>query len=160
MCADHLFDCNSDLKYAFIIRWKFTRGYVFDGNFSAEQLRMKRPEDDVHLTDGTGFLTEDARYQEHLKVAIEIKEVRWLHHTGNVSLNRCFRKRLVTNMWPRIPPIDIWHTYYILVLAQEGVFDMGVMFQVALSISRKGKSKWCKAQVSGRFNSVHHFPDR
>lgn len=62
------------LKY--LTRWKFTRGFVFDGNFSAEQLKMKRPEDDVHLTDGTGFLTAEARYQEHLKVAIEIKEVR------------------------------------------------------------------------------------
>jgi hypothetical protein len=49
---------------------------VFDGNFSAEQLKMKRPEDDVHLTDGTGFLTEESRYQKHLNVAIEIKEVR------------------------------------------------------------------------------------
>lgn len=37
---------------------------------------MKRPEDDVHLTDGTGFLTEESRYQKHLNVAIEIKEVR------------------------------------------------------------------------------------
>jgi hypothetical protein len=64
------------LKFKFLNRWKFTRGYVFDGNFSAEQLKMKRPEDDVHLTDGTGFLTAEARYQEHLKVAIEIKEVR------------------------------------------------------------------------------------
>jgi hypothetical protein len=64
------------LKFRFLNRWKFTRGYVFDRNFSAEQLKMKRPEDDVHLTDGTGFLTAEARYQEHLKVAIEIKEVR------------------------------------------------------------------------------------
>jgi hypothetical protein len=63
------------LRAKLSIRWKYTRGLVFDGNFSAEQLKMKRPEDDVHLTYGTGFLTEEARYQNHLKVAIEIKEV-------------------------------------------------------------------------------------
>jgi hypothetical protein len=36
---------------------------------------MRRPDDDVHLTYGTGFLTEEVRYQNHLKAAIEIKEV-------------------------------------------------------------------------------------
>jgi len=41
---------------------------------------MKRPEDDVHLTDGTGFMTQDEQYQSHLKVAIEIKEVCLCHH--------------------------------------------------------------------------------
>jgi hypothetical protein len=56
-------------------RWKYSRGFVFDGNFSAEQLKMKRPEDDVHLTDGSGFFTAEGQYQKHLKVAIEIKEV-------------------------------------------------------------------------------------
>jgi hypothetical protein len=60
-------------------RWKFGRGLVFDGNFSAEQLRMKRPLDDVHLTDGSGFLVPEGPYQEHLKVAIEIKEVSTFH---------------------------------------------------------------------------------
>jgi hypothetical protein len=95
------------LKICLLVRWKFTRGYVFDGNFSAEQLKMKRPEDDVHLTDGTGFLTEDARYQEHLKAAIEIKEVRHSYDTENPSLNGRFRNGRVTNMWPRMPPIDI-----------------------------------------------------
>jgi hypothetical protein len=48
---------------------------VFDGNFSAEQLKMKHPEDDVHLTDGDGFMVTDSRYKEHLKVAKEIKQV-------------------------------------------------------------------------------------
>lgn len=56
-------------------RWKFSRGFVFDGNFSAEQLKMKHPEDDVHLTNGDGFMVAEGRYKEHLKVAKEIKEV-------------------------------------------------------------------------------------
>lgn len=48
---------------------------MFDGNFSAEQLKMKHPEDDVHLTNGDGFMVAEGRYKEHLKVAKEIKEV-------------------------------------------------------------------------------------
>jgi hypothetical protein len=56
-------------------RWKFSRGLAFDGNFSAEQLKMKCPEDDVHLSDGHGFLVTEAPYKAHLQVAKEIKEV-------------------------------------------------------------------------------------
>lgn len=56
-------------------RLKYTRTAVFDGNFSADQLRPKRPEDNVHLTNGSGFMVTPAKYKAHLKVAIEIKEV-------------------------------------------------------------------------------------
>lgn len=48
---------------------------MLDGNFKAEHLRMKRPENDVPLSFGTGFVVEDMRYKEHLKVARETKEV-------------------------------------------------------------------------------------
>jgi hypothetical protein len=51
------------------------RGFMFNGNFSAEQLKMKAPEDDVHLTDGDGFFTTRQPYYDHLKVAKEIREV-------------------------------------------------------------------------------------
>ena len=52
------------------------RGFMFDGNFTAEQLKMKIPEDDVHLTDGDAYFTTRKPYYDHLKVAIEIREVR------------------------------------------------------------------------------------
>ena len=44
---------------------------------------MRRPGDDIHLTDGTGFLTKEIRYQNHLKVAVEIKEVIHNLHEGS-----------------------------------------------------------------------------
>jgi len=56
-------------------RWKFTRGFVFDGNFSAEQLKMKHPENDISLSDGNAFLVTAAPYTSHLQVAKEIKQV-------------------------------------------------------------------------------------
>jgi hypothetical protein len=49
---------------------------VQDGNFSAEHLKMRRPEDDVALADGTGFMVGDVDYKAHLKVAKEVKEVK------------------------------------------------------------------------------------
>jgi hypothetical protein len=51
------------------------RGFMLDGNFTAEQLKMKVPEDDVHLTDGDAFFTTRKPYYDHLKVAVEIREV-------------------------------------------------------------------------------------
>jgi hypothetical protein len=56
-------------------RFLYTRQLAFDGNFSALHDRQKRPEDDVFLADGTSFMTERTAYQEHLKVALETKEV-------------------------------------------------------------------------------------
>jgi hypothetical protein len=52
-----------------------TRGYVLDGNFSAEHLRMKNPEDEVILTDGTAFFVKELEYKNHLKLALESKQV-------------------------------------------------------------------------------------
>jgi hypothetical protein len=51
------------------------RGFMFDGNFTAEQLKMKVPGDDVHLTDGDAFFTTRKPYYDHLKVAKEIRQV-------------------------------------------------------------------------------------
>ena len=56
-------------------RYKYSRDVCLDGNFSADQKKMKRPDDDVHLTDGDGFLVKESLYQEHLKAAVEIKQV-------------------------------------------------------------------------------------
>jgi hypothetical protein len=52
-----------------------TRGYVLDGNFSAEHLRMKNPDDEVILTDGTAFFVKEMEYKNHLKLALETKQV-------------------------------------------------------------------------------------
>lgn len=56
-------------------RWKYMRSIVMDGNFSAEHLRMRRPEDDVVLGDGDAFMVGDETYKKHLAIAIEHKEV-------------------------------------------------------------------------------------
>jgi hypothetical protein len=56
-------------------RWLLTRGYVLDGNFHAEHLKIKNLDSEVIITDGTGFFAEEKPYKDHLKVALETKEV-------------------------------------------------------------------------------------
>ena len=46
-----------------------------DGNFSLQNLYMKRPEFDVGLVDGEGYTVEDSPYRQHLRESIEYKQV-------------------------------------------------------------------------------------
>ena len=47
-----------------------------DGNFQAEHMRMRNPENDVPLSDGTGFMVSKKPYESHLKSAVERRQVR------------------------------------------------------------------------------------
>ena len=71
------------------------RGFMFDGNFTAEQLKMKNPEDDVHLTDGDAFFTTRKPYYDHLKVAKEIREVCLSHLSSKFVMKCCYSAKNV-----------------------------------------------------------------
>ena len=47
-----------------------------DGNFQAEHMKMKNPENDVPLSDGAGFMVSKKPYELHLKSAVERRQVR------------------------------------------------------------------------------------
>ncbi len=51
-------------------------GLMLDGNFSAEHLKPRRADDDVPISEGTGFMVSDAEYQHHLTEASKEKPVR------------------------------------------------------------------------------------
>jgi hypothetical protein len=38
-------------------------------------MMMRRPDGDVTLMDGQGFFVEDGPYKEHLRTAVELKQV-------------------------------------------------------------------------------------
>ncbi|KAG6377669.1 hypothetical protein JVT61DRAFT_14434 [Boletus reticuloceps] len=48
--------------------------YVVDGNFTAQHMKMKRPQDDVSLSDGLAYMVEDEPYQRHVASAGENME--------------------------------------------------------------------------------------
>ncbi|KAF8264986.1 hypothetical protein EI94DRAFT_1590553 [Lactarius quietus] len=49
----------------------FMRGFMMDGNFQAKHMRMRNPENDVPLSDGTGFMVSQMPYELHLKSAVD-----------------------------------------------------------------------------------------
>lgn len=47
---------------------------MIDGNFTADHLKTRRPENDIRLTPGGGYMVEPTRYEDHLKEAIDYQE--------------------------------------------------------------------------------------
>ena len=56
-----------------------------DGNFQAEHMKMRNPENDVPLTDGTGFMVSRVPYESHLKSAVERRQVSFASRIGQTE---------------------------------------------------------------------------
>ncbi|KAI6100513.1 hypothetical protein F5141DRAFT_1204836 [Pisolithus sp. B1] len=50
------------------------RQYVIDGNFTAQHMKMNKPELDVALSDGKGYIVSEGPYQNHLQQSLDSKE--------------------------------------------------------------------------------------
>jgi hypothetical protein len=48
---------------------------MMDGNFQAEHMKMRNPENDVSLSEGTGFMVSRIPYELHLQTASERRQV-------------------------------------------------------------------------------------
>jgi hypothetical protein len=49
----------------------FMRGFMMDGNFQAEHMKMRNPENDVPVSEGAGFMVSRKPYELHLQSAFE-----------------------------------------------------------------------------------------
>jgi hypothetical protein len=67
------------------IRWKYTRGFVMDGNFTCYHRQQKRKQDDVWLKDGHGYMTGQDTYQKHITAAVEKREESTCHEHHAVN---------------------------------------------------------------------------
>lgn len=56
----------------------YRRTIAVNGNMSAQHMKMRRPELDVSLTNGQGYVVEDSTYWQHLEEAVEIRQVCYL----------------------------------------------------------------------------------
>lgn len=72
----------------------FMRGFMMDGNFQAEHMRMRNPQNDVPLSDGTGFMVSKKPYELHLKSAVERQQVGSVFHFSAGICSRLDRDRL------------------------------------------------------------------
>jgi hypothetical protein len=58
-----------------ISRWLYTRSIVIDGNFAAEHLKMRQPQNDIALSPGGRYMVEPKRYELHLNTGMEFNQV-------------------------------------------------------------------------------------
>jgi hypothetical protein len=75
-------------------RWLYRRSIVVDGNFHADHLQMKHPEDDVAFADGLAFMVERAPYKVHLAESIETKQVSHALFRDVPRLKMCFKSEI------------------------------------------------------------------
>ena len=48
---------------------------MVDGNFTAQHMRMRKPKDDVSLSDGLAYMVANEPYQKHVAQAANNEEV-------------------------------------------------------------------------------------
>jgi hypothetical protein len=52
-------------------KWLIRRTITVDGNMKADHIKMRKPEADVKLTNGRGYMVEEDGYKEYMSVAKE-----------------------------------------------------------------------------------------
>ena len=84
------------LQYCLFIslRTETMRSLVADGNFTADHIKQKRPQDDVWLSDGEGMMTAREPYATYIKLTKETKDVGRIYHPFNNLLTQSLENPL------------------------------------------------------------------
>jgi hypothetical protein len=62
---------NLPLDWMALPSWVTRRTITVDGNFHADHIKMRRPDLDIQLTNGHGYMVEEEQYKEYLSIAKE-----------------------------------------------------------------------------------------
>lgn len=86
-----------------------------DGNFTAQHMKMRKPEDDVSLSDGLAYMVANEPYQKHIAQAANNEEVHiigpfchGLHLHAPLTSSRGQHARTIERS---MMPIPIEHIY-------------------------------------------------
>ncbi|KAH8993769.1 hypothetical protein EDB92DRAFT_1815425 [Lactarius akahatsu] len=60
-------------------------GFMMDGNFQAEHMKMRNPENDIPLSEGTAFMVSQKPYESHLKSVVERQQRSSCHNHRAVN---------------------------------------------------------------------------
>jgi hypothetical protein len=76
---------NLPLDWKRLPNWITRRTITVDGNFHADHIKMRRPDLDIALSNGQGYMVEDGRYMEYLSVVKEPRLVSGLMYLAFAS---------------------------------------------------------------------------
>jgi len=119
--------------------WKYTRGFVADGNFTAAHQKQARPEDDVWLKDGDSFMTRRGPYLSHLQDAIEDNDVSFIYSSWHIQGLNNFSRKLVMSMMLSTTKMYSIEVSMPQELAPLLAFGMGTFVWVQLWIFKREK---------------------
>jgi hypothetical protein len=123
--------------------WVTRRTITVDGNFHADHIRMRRPDLDVMLTDGQGYMAGDAKYREYLAVAKELPVVSlWSFSFVFVFYVRLYRGHpvgIIEQLIPQTPTIDA--TWMLPGWSPAAVLDTVVSFPLRFVICKREKGE-------------------
>lgn len=113
---------------------------MVDGNFTAEHMHMRNPQDDVELTNGTGYFVERQPYEQHIRETIEVKQVKRgfyvLVEYPDMMYDRSQHVQN-TKQYPRsMPIIRIWNVQGWWLVPVPGML---VLYLIAWSICKRVK---------------------
>lgn len=112
---------------------------MIDGNFTADHLKMRRPENDVCLTPGGRYMVEPTRYEAHLQASVDSHDVSFFYQAGDAMYAHCIRNQhalTIRQSTGLTPPMD---TFRLLELEQLHAHAMGVSFHNQWLTFRRGK---------------------
>lgn len=62
---------NLPLNWKNLPNWITRRTIAVDGNFHADHIKMRRPDLDIKLSNGKGYMAEESRYEEYMSIVKE-----------------------------------------------------------------------------------------
>jgi KDZ transposase-like protein len=73
--------------------WVTRRTITVDGNFHADHIKMRRPDLDIPLSNGLGFMVEEGEYKEYLSVAKEPRIVCQFYNSSLIFMFGSLKQR-------------------------------------------------------------------
>lgn len=117
-----------------------------DGNFTAQHMKMRKPEDDVPLSDGLAYMVANEPYQKHVAQAANNEEVGII---GSPGLGRHIHAPLASSRGPHartiglsMMPIPTRLTCVPQVWVLPPVLVMVALFLILWSIFTRENSKF------------------
>lgn len=116
-----------------------------DGNFTAQHMKMRKPENDVSLSDGLAYMVANEPYQKHISQAANNEEVCITEPRWNIlyihAHSASFRGQHVRTIGLLIMPIPAELTCVPLVWVRLPVLVMVALFPILWLIFTKENSK-------------------
>lgn len=119
---------------------------MVDGNFTAQHMKMRKPEDDVPLSDGLAYMVANGPYQKHVAQAANNEEV---YNIGPFGCNLYIyaplsspRGQHARIIGPSMMPILTKHTCVLLAWVLLPVLVMVALFPILWLTFTKENSKF------------------